>query len=1017
MGESLPAYLSLRSTEPLHDLSIHVSGDGGGANLGTAHVPQTVGSSPSWATLDLDVNNPGTGTFDARITAHDAANRSVTASESFSYATAARTVTLSTSGLADAELQALSLRRESMSTSAYARAASVLTTGKAQQAAAVEHAITDASPVDMTTVTGQIRYTDVNGQTHPAREIDVDILDDTGVAGGARAGCATTDANGDFSATVATARTDGTPRKLYLRAWAQSVLPAVVPNNPCAWRTQNGGTGTGFVVVDPATNQNQSVTSSTVVNATTGSVTMPTLVIGASNAASTSFDVADAMVTGDDYLNKYRGNPYGFLAVDYPWTKLDSDGDPQMYFNAPTTIVVPAGEQFNWDSMLHEFGHYVGFNLNIDTSGGGAHGFSQNDASVCQQSKGPCNPLGKKAGLAQAWSEGFATFFSLMAQNVMNVAALNIPDAGDASYDDHQVHLDDIQMGVDNASLDGQLPAKGEDDELSVVRALWHIYTDSSLGLSDAGILNGLHTAGASTLSAAVPALLDAAGATPFDASKPLDSQAEKKTDTVACVLTGQAVSPEITDPPSVSTAGSAYPPTISWNPNGAGPLNPLEQFQVQFWSADWTQLLFTSPPTTDNFYAPAPAQWHSLLSITENGNPISAYHVAVVGTSTDPPSTGPYRSCAITLNAPETPAELKGPGPSGGDLTGQSVGISRDGSDAIVGSPGTCDGYGATDACDLSSIGFWSYDATTAAWKQLASFDQEQLGITGCGPGDCSEAVSVGTSVAMSGDGLTAAATVAIDPTYTPGDSDGPWSIAVVTFAKENGTWVLTGEPGPNGEDGVIDNGIDQSTLSLVYHVPLESVALDNTGDELLVGDPYHTNDLNLLSTAENPKNSQGIVDVFSSAGHGDPSGFRSTSTIADPTVDPFLSDEASCTNPDADCTNWDEHFALPIAVSGDGKTVAISDTAEYYTRAASYNIFETVDVFHGTGTGAARSWGMPTALNGSDVNTVYSVPLGGGFECNGVPCTGPDDFGAALTNSDTPPGSGIAISDDGST
>jgi len=36
------------------------------------------------------------------------------------------------------------------------------------------------------------------------------------------------------------------------------------------------------------------------------------------------------------------------------------------------------GDTFDWDVVLHEFGHYVAANLGIDTSKGGLHGWEDN---------------------------------------------------------------------------------------------------------------------------------------------------------------------------------------------------------------------------------------------------------------------------------------------------------------------------------------------------------------------------------------------------------------------------------------------------------------------------------------------------------------------------------------------------------------------------------------------------------------------------------------------------------------
>jgi hypothetical protein len=57
------------------------------------------------------------------------------------------------------------------------------------------------------------------------------------------------------------------------------------------------------------------------------------------------------------------------------------------------------GDRFDWDVILHEYGHFVGGKFNIKDSPGGRHGLDEN---IGEQ-------LTKDEGIRLAWSEGSAT--------------------------------------------------------------------------------------------------------------------------------------------------------------------------------------------------------------------------------------------------------------------------------------------------------------------------------------------------------------------------------------------------------------------------------------------------------------------------------------------------------------------------------------------------------------------------------------------------------------------------------
>ena len=254
---------------------------------------------------------------------------------------------------------------------------------------------------------------------------------------------------------------------------------------------------------------------------------------------------------------------------------------------------------------------------------------------------------GKGPGILLAWSEGFAYWFSLTAQDVEGVAALAIPEAGDLFIDTGTFRGPDR---VDLAFNDG-LPSLGEDSTLSVARALMAFRLDPGINMSDTQIINALRAVGADQLSDAVIALMVSANAAKFDDSQPVDAARVALSNDFACVLTGQAVAPKFTAPPSGTHLISGPPAlTYSWEPNGAGSFYQLDQFTVQFWSENWDTLLFESPQDTATSFTPDPPQLDQIFNaLAASGGQPNAINVVVKGRNTDAPATGPYKSCAIT--------------------------------------------------------------------------------------------------------------------------------------------------------------------------------------------------------------------------------------------------------------------------------------------------------------------------------------------------------------------------------
>jgi len=462
------------------------------------------------------------------------------------------------------------------------------------------------------TVSGTVRYTASDGTLHPARGITVQVWDANGTNSAVLPPVTGTDANGQYSVAVSSTRADGTPRHLFIRALARS--------------TARSAGSPAFVVRAPGATVAHHMASA--VHLASGPAMTLNVIGRLTGANQIAFAVADALTTGIDYTRRINGGElFPPLIVSYP----DSDTD---YNSSTRTIRLQSAWQFEWDTILHEYGHHAGREMGIGSgTAGGEHEFEFNLAQT----------RGKGTGILRAWSEGFAFWFSVTAQDVEGVAALAIPGAGDLFIDTDPYHVD--------LALNDGLASLGEDNELSVARALMAFRLDPGINMSDTAIIDALRAARAQQLSTAVIALMADASAANFDDFEPVNAARVALSNDFACVLTAQAVAPKITTPPPGTHLISGPPAlTYTWEPGGAGPDYPLDQFTVQFWSENWDTLLFESPQQTATTYTPDPAQLDQIFNIlAASGARPNTINVVVKGRSTDAPATGPYKSCAIT--------------------------------------------------------------------------------------------------------------------------------------------------------------------------------------------------------------------------------------------------------------------------------------------------------------------------------------------------------------------------------
>ena len=305
------------------------------------------------------------------------------------------------------------------------------------------------------TVQGTISWTDENGATHPAWGVTVDIYDEDLVIDD-YLGSTITDQAGNYAIGV-TSDDPGGP-DIYVRARLEN-----------AWvRTIDGGENP-YVFLSGVSNDQPN--GATVVYSPTAANT--------GNGPSVSVFQAATWIAG--YV-AYDAEAAGYPQVDIQWP----NGDTKSFYNGKVRIEQP--DRWDWDTIHHEFGHYVMDVLNNEDNPGGSHNLGDCAADV-RGSKSEGNRL--------AWGEGWPTFFGTTGQFEMGMAGLGVPRVGDAAYDD-------LEDGAVSYSLESQDNAgRGEDNELAVQRLLWDLYDSSDDGRdmisrSDNSIWNAVKAAAGS---------------------------------------------------------------------------------------------------------------------------------------------------------------------------------------------------------------------------------------------------------------------------------------------------------------------------------------------------------------------------------------------------------------------------------------------------------------------------------------------------------------------------------------
>lgn len=382
-----------------------------------------------------------------------------------------------------------------------------------------------------------------------------------------------------------------------------------------------------------------------------------------------AMDINNAVVTGASWLKLYGRTPT-FVTVIYPYPSSQEVSN----FSTSGVAEINPDDAFDWSVLLHEYGHYVSNllgMLNTTPVASADHKASWNMTD---------HENSKAEGVAIAWNEGFADFFSQMVQRAMGTASLNLPDVG-ASPPIYIDQLNGSTLAIDLAAagVSSPYPSKGEDNEPSVARVLWQLYSQPMFSGSTGSVdfIKDLATPMVSNdvrnLSGAIATLeqtehgvpwVPDLAVSPTNVPIPTGFNQESAAATFGAILSDQNVAPTIMSALVSSQGGSIE---VNWR--AGQPFDATDQlnlFLVQVWDPTWKTLLSEQVATRASGQK-GNRTYTTTLSIPKSLGS-SVLHVVVLGwnAETNPtgltipargwknfgyyPLTGPYISASVDV-------------------------------------------------------------------------------------------------------------------------------------------------------------------------------------------------------------------------------------------------------------------------------------------------------------------------------------------------------------------------------
>lgn len=450
-------------------------------------------------------------------------------------------------------------------------------------------------------VFGIMKYKDTAGVEHPIRFAKVKVFD-IDLVGEELMGEGNTLVDGTYSIDCSGGDIGSGP-DIVVRVYTAIMNDAVA---------SVGDTKTTIYYMESA--ENTDFTGSTLgVSLTTGT---PVRNSASDDVSARRFSVLDATLQfAAEALYLRNLNLLPKVSVIYPVAGIGAYYEP-----SDVTINIPRNAALDWDVIGHEYGHFLadkGSSSRFDTSEGGAH-----DGS----STIPSN--GKEKGVRLAWSEGWATFFEIMAliKPTQTLLALpGVPNSGDRVYQNTELNV--ITWDAETVGM-GAL-GSGYASECSVLSMLYD-FCDADADTSNDGLSNDnvniapkliwnlLNTGNMDDVGKFYNAL---GGAVGYDIATILY---------FSPLFAMNNIGPEL-DSPSVGTVvSSVISPEFKWKANGDSTAGfAHDKFDLIIAKNNFTELVGIKENIADTKYTFTDAEWQA---ITAQSDDTGEFQWAVTG-------------------------------------------------------------------------------------------------------------------------------------------------------------------------------------------------------------------------------------------------------------------------------------------------------------------------------------------------------------------------------------------------
>ena len=359
-----------------------------------------------------------------------------------------------------------------------------------------------------------------------------------------------------------------------------------------------------------------------------------------SNILNRSFKVAQSLAMGQQFINDQGINITSKVNVAYPaFYGTDMDKNAFCYYDyaLQSGLMCIGGLRDEWETMLHEYGHFVHASLNlfpfswadyakyaISSLFGFNGGVNPNHLGDEDHISDPTEGKGKNIGTKFAWSEGWAESFSCIVQdyywNNYYTPGKNLITTGLEG-------VTTLEISYSNIDLNS---CEGQEDAITIfLNNLYNLQIDGLemfLSSIEPGDINGEKI---QTLSQFVDSLL---------------INYPEYHEEIGDILSRCQISSRLN---SISSFDTYNPPIISWQINGSQ-YTPLNQFKIKFYDVNGIEKYSTNNFITTNAYNDvfqyeiSYSEWMNIVIALGNS---SKFGIEICCYNTKDMLTGPYPS------------------------------------------------------------------------------------------------------------------------------------------------------------------------------------------------------------------------------------------------------------------------------------------------------------------------------------------------------------------------------------